>query len=161
MNRTVTEIMLSDKKNLIDADHNLQAKVEVTNDGITIGFNGHGTKDTYSGAPVYIEYHDGEVRVHIWTDINDPNPTTTTLAAARESARIDPEPWFRVYPDKSVVAVLLDEPATARPGHYFAYDEMGNRIKVDLQRVIKDTRDATEEEKDYYKGELQDMGLLW
>ena len=62
-------------------------KVHFGNDGITIQPAGTGV---YEGefAPILIERYDGKVKAHLWSDINNEDPTHSVLMdGALESAR--------------------------------------------------------------------------
>ena len=58
--------------------------------GVTISLEGHGlnTMETGQEQVIYIEQKDGEVRVLIWADINEEEPThVIDLSKARETNR--------------------------------------------------------------------------
>ena len=78
-------------------DGNEEAKVIIVREsggGIAIGFEGHGTHDMKPecGFPVYIEFHKGEPRVYVWSDIRDSDVThMIDLAMTREKYRVPEE----------------------------------------------------------------------
>jgi len=56
------------------------------------GYGDAGSQDGY-GCPVVIEYYDHDVRVLVWADINNQDPThVISLAGALESKRLDTHP---------------------------------------------------------------------
>jgi hypothetical protein len=62
--------------------------IQWTNKGIEIHPEGTGTKDTTDGPPIFIERYKGNVRVLIWSDISQEDPThTVSLFGAREHNR--------------------------------------------------------------------------
>lgn len=75
---------------LRDARHRaacLKTKVQVTERGILIGAEGYGEKlaSTGYGTPILIEFCERELRVVIWGDINQEDPThVISLENARE-----------------------------------------------------------------------------
>lgn len=67
--------------------------IEGTADGLAILPEGYGENGTQAGhgAPVYIELHKGELRLLVWADINQPDPThIICLDGAKESNRGKP-----------------------------------------------------------------------
>ena len=65
-------------------------KYEGTHTRLLLKFDGHGDHDSPDGEghPVMIEFYDGQVRVVVYADVNDENPThVIPLEGARESAR--------------------------------------------------------------------------
>lgn len=65
----------------------IKGTLKVDKYGIELSFDGHTTLVEEDGAPVYIEYHNGEVLVHIWGDVNEEEATHhISLADARKSA---------------------------------------------------------------------------
>lgn len=59
--------------------------------GIEIQAEGYGdsSSNVGSGSPIFIEWYDGKLRVHLFGDINREDPThSIDLEGARESARI-------------------------------------------------------------------------
>jgi hypothetical protein len=54
--------------------------------GLTVHPQGHATFDG-DFPPIYIEFHNGQVRVCVWDDVNDQEPTIISLENARENAR--------------------------------------------------------------------------
>ncbi len=81
------------KFNLLDGSSNcigsLGGRVSVMESGIEIYFDSYGTCDTEdtNGAPVYIEFYDGKLRVIINTDINTEDQMFVDLDGAREALR--------------------------------------------------------------------------
>lgn len=57
--------------------------------GIEISPEGYGDNESADGhgSPIFIEYYEGHLRVLVWSNINDPEPTIIDLEQARESAR--------------------------------------------------------------------------
>lgn len=71
----------------------LQVLIDCRESGINICPNGYGDFDSPSGfgAPIYLERHEGELRLIVWSDINDQEPThVISLERAREDCRIGP-----------------------------------------------------------------------
>lgn len=75
---------------LFDAmrDHeNIEVDIEVTSNGISIQPHGTGVKTEKGGPPIWIELYDGELRLVVWNDINQEEPTLIIpipLAGAKE-----------------------------------------------------------------------------
>ncbi len=69
----------------------VRAKIEADEHGINIGFVGygdHGSADC-CGRPVFIEIHDGQLKIHVWTDIGQDDAThVLNLENARENRRM-------------------------------------------------------------------------
>ncbi len=82
-------------ENLIDVmneDNGMEVPITIRTShyGVEIGAVGYGDKVTQPGygIPVLLELHEGELRVVIWSDINQEDPThIISLANARESKR--------------------------------------------------------------------------
>ena len=77
---------------LRDADENTpgttEVKIQWTSRGIEIQPAGTGTSDVINGPPIFIERHKGHVRVVIWSDIENEEPThIVSLDGARENIR--------------------------------------------------------------------------
>lgn len=56
------------------------------------GIEGYGDNSSEAGcgSPIFIEWYDGKLRVHLFGDINSESPThSVDLEGARESARIE------------------------------------------------------------------------
>ena len=71
----------------------LKVSIDCRESGINIRPKGYGDFDSPSGfgAPIYIELHDGELRLIVWSDINEQEPThVISLERAREDGRIGP-----------------------------------------------------------------------
>lgn len=87
MSKTIQTIKLQDMSGGNKSD--LPVTVEVTEQGIFIGFQGYG--DLYSsegnGKPVLIELWNGVPRVVIWEDINTEDPQIIPLDKALETNR--------------------------------------------------------------------------
>jgi len=71
----------------------ISAKIQLSpNDNLVmIGAGGYGenTAEDGDGFPIVIEYHEGQFRVLVWSDINDEEPThVISLEKARDSARV-------------------------------------------------------------------------
>ncbi len=68
----------------------LKGRVEITPTGVEVGFDGHGTCEVDSGAPVFIEQQNGVPRILCWSDINTPDITHLVgLGFANEKFRRD------------------------------------------------------------------------
>ncbi len=71
-----------------DREDQVKGKVALSSSGIEIfaeGYGTHGMEPRY-GSPVYIEYYEKELRVLVWADINQEDPThTISLQGALES----------------------------------------------------------------------------
>jgi len=66
--------------------------VGLSESGVEIGASGYGEKIAIKdhGYPIYLEFHEGHLRLHVWADINNEEPThIIDLEGARESARKD------------------------------------------------------------------------
>lgn len=63
--------------------------IKVDANGIYIAIDGHGECEAADGAgtPVGLELYEGKVRVLVWDDINDADPTITEMDGAKESNR--------------------------------------------------------------------------
>lgn len=63
----------------------ISGKIRVDHDGISIQFNGYGTKvaSDSEGEPVYIEMWEGSLRVVIWDNINVEDPIIISLDKSR------------------------------------------------------------------------------
>lgn len=71
----------------------LQVSIDCRQSGINIRPKGYGDFDSHNGfgAPIYLELHQGELRLVVWSDINDQEPThVISLEGAREDRRIEP-----------------------------------------------------------------------
>ncbi len=68
----------------------LEANVFGFESGIELSFAGYGdhsSADGY-GRPIFIELHGGQLTIHVWSDINQEDPThVITMEKARESLR--------------------------------------------------------------------------
>ena len=80
---------------LKDSSDNASAPVQVLIDcresGINIRPKLYGDFDSHDGigAPIYLELYEGELRLIVWSDINQQQPThVISLEGARESLRI-------------------------------------------------------------------------
>jgi len=63
---------------LFDVDRDFDAQevdIEVTSNGIAIHPEGTGTKTETGGSPIWIEMKNGKLRVVVWGDINQEDPT--------------------------------------------------------------------------------------
>ena len=79
---------------LKDPETNETLKVEVrvcdSMGGLEVFIEGYGTNGCKAGhgAPFALDFHDGELRLLVWADINDEDPThTIDLSEARETNR--------------------------------------------------------------------------
>jgi hypothetical protein len=70
---------------------------------LLIGFRGFGEASAQEGFgfPVVIEQHEGRLRLIVWSDINQEDPThIIDLEGARESARLpEPNPYDHDHPN--------------------------------------------------------------
>ncbi len=74
------------------------------------GYSDHGTADEFDSSIVILEVHEGRLRVLIWSDINEEEPThTIDLEGARRSARKDYEPL--------IVCHICSSPIDASTAH--------------------------------------------
>lgn len=79
---------LSDKS--ADVNPEVKTKVECSNQSIYIMPDGYGdcSSNNGHGCPIMLEVWEGELRVVVWSDINDEDPThIISLEGARESLR--------------------------------------------------------------------------
>lgn len=89
------DVMQAMKTTLIDvdADHvsELPIRVVVSPLGVSIYANGYGDYGTAQGhgSPVFLELHRGRLRLIVWSDINNEDPTIISLEGAREDRRRD------------------------------------------------------------------------
>jgi len=75
-------------------DRQLKGRATAGPNGLELRFEGYGDHSSPAGhgAPVFIELHDGALKVHVWADINKEDPThSIDLDGARETARSDDE----------------------------------------------------------------------
>jgi len=49
--------------------------IETSSSGISIRPHGTGTKTCEGGSPIWIERQNGEIRIYVWADINQEDPT--------------------------------------------------------------------------------------
>jgi hypothetical protein len=66
--------------------------------GLSMGFEGYGNCCEASGDVVFLELYEGELRLLVWSDVNNEDPThVISLEGARESIRseVDYEVDFR------------------------------------------------------------------
>lgn len=71
----------------------LQILIASSPSGINICPKGYGDFDSQTGfgSPIYLEVYEGELRLVVWADINEQEPThVISLVAAREDRRIGP-----------------------------------------------------------------------
>ena len=78
-------------KDKLDGKKKVKTVVELSNDSIYIspkGYGDCGTEDGH-GCPVMLEIWEGELRVVVWSDINQEDPThIISIAGAKEELRI-------------------------------------------------------------------------
>lgn len=70
----------------------VEGKIRFFLTGIEIFIDGYGTKTMQDGhgSPVYIEFYEGSLRVLVWSDINQEDPThAIALLGAKENKRRD------------------------------------------------------------------------
>jgi hypothetical protein len=73
-------------------DGKIKVVVRQTPLGLEIAPQGYGDNESEDGmgTPIYLEYFGGELRLHVFGDINSPSPThTISLAGAMESSRAE------------------------------------------------------------------------
>ena len=73
-----------------DCECKVGGRIELWSRGIEVFVDCYGTKcmNPGHGFPVYIEVYNGELRVLVWSDINEEDPThAITLEEAREAKR--------------------------------------------------------------------------
>jgi hypothetical protein len=78
-----------------DEEGRLSGKIEVCNGAVFLYFDGHGDLGSADGhgCPLMVELFKGEVRVIVWGDINQEDPTHSIfLKGAREQLRKEEEP---------------------------------------------------------------------
>lgn len=82
------------KTKLLDADssfdHRLPIKIMTDERGVTIAAEGHGDygSEDGNGSPLFLELHQGSLRLLVWADINTEEPThIIDLSGAREDRR--------------------------------------------------------------------------
>jgi hypothetical protein len=86
-NSTVLTFTLQDDSGNEGVLNHIKGTLSVDKYGIAIAFDGHTMFTEDNGAPLYIEYHHGEVLVHIWGDVNEEDATNhISLEGARQSA---------------------------------------------------------------------------
>lgn len=85
--------ILKDKSDCADG-RQITGEVEIDSDGISIRFDGYGTKTAVgdTGEPVYIECWEGELRIVIWPDINAEDPAIVSLEESRVEKYVSEEP---------------------------------------------------------------------
>jgi hypothetical protein len=71
------------------SDRLLEVKVRTLARGVEICANGYGEHEALAGegAVVYLDWYDGKLQVHVYSDINKADPVTISLEGARESLR--------------------------------------------------------------------------
>jgi hypothetical protein len=77
---------------LVDRETDTELAVTICPNGVggfSIRAPGYGSNkmDDGHGEPIYIELYDGCLTVHLWPDINNPDPTSIDMEGAREFAR--------------------------------------------------------------------------
>ena len=84
MNKTKVQFNLVGKDN--EDNDEIGVELFFAENGIVISFDD--LEDYNYGGPVFIELVDGEIRVSVWSDINQEDPThQISLAGARKSER--------------------------------------------------------------------------
>lgn len=71
----------------------VQVLIDCRESGINIRPKQYGDFDSEAGfgAPIYLELYEGELRLIVWSDINQQEPThVISLEGAREARRIEP-----------------------------------------------------------------------
>lgn len=81
----MSQFMLRD----LVSNHVVNGQVEEEEHGLAIKFDGFGDNESAEGhgTPIFIEVHEGKLRVHVWPDINSADPVTIELDGAREILR--------------------------------------------------------------------------
>ncbi len=70
----------------------IAGKITITPMGVFLSFDYHGEKTAAEGhgQPVMVEFHEGQVKVRVWSDINQEDAThVVSLDKAREVYRKD------------------------------------------------------------------------
>lgn len=73
-----------------DSPERLEGCVEITDQGIFIRLAGHADKVTPAdqSQPIMVEFHNGQARVVVWSDITEEDPThSISMEGAREEKR--------------------------------------------------------------------------
>jgi hypothetical protein len=72
-----------------ESDRIIEVGVRCVPTGIEIIAEGYGENEGIpgQGAVVYLDWFDGKLKVHVYQDINNQEPTTISLEGARESLR--------------------------------------------------------------------------
>lgn len=72
-----------------NVDGELNVVIEDEPQGITIYIEGYGDNGSAEGhgSPIFLELYRGELRLHVWDDINEGDPKTINLEGAREDKR--------------------------------------------------------------------------
>ena len=90
----IEPLMQSFRTTLMDADHGHDATLSIrlagSPHGVSLFAEDYGDKGTMPGhgTPVFIELYRGELRVIVWADINEEDPThVIPLGGAREDRR--------------------------------------------------------------------------
>jgi hypothetical protein len=87
---TELQVILSDARETGDGTDAVSVAVEKHNLGLGIKIEGYGCWDDDDAAPIFIERYDGVVRVLIWDNINQEDPShIITLEGARHEERIE------------------------------------------------------------------------
>lgn len=87
--RTVVPFRIRD---MADGDKVASGNVTISDQGIFIHIDGHGDKvmEDDASQPIMVEQYDGQVRVVVWSDINQEDPTDTiNMDGARVERRED------------------------------------------------------------------------
>jgi len=87
---------MSNESKLKDLDSGEKLTVTLLNNGIevAIGIEGYGdnTSTNGLGVPIVLEFNDGKLRLHVYSNINSEDPThTISLEGAREDNRETPD----------------------------------------------------------------------
>ena len=70
----------------------LQVSIDCRSSGINIRPDGYGDFESEdgSGAPIYLELYQGELRLIVWSDINDQDPThVINLSGSKVECRVN------------------------------------------------------------------------
>lgn len=75
---------ISDKSDRLKG-REISGDIEVDDDGISIRFDGYGTKTAIGneGQPIYIEIWDDQLSLRVWDDINEEDPVSISLEEAK------------------------------------------------------------------------------
>lgn len=69
---------------LVKSDKSSQeVRISFTERGVEIYFDGYGSKTEADGSVIFIEHYEGDLRVCVWSDVNEEDPMIISLDKAR------------------------------------------------------------------------------